>query len=490
MGKKKSMALMILLTIVIVVLCALTVFPAFSVPKTVVKWNPAVLQYDLGTDLGGSYYTYYYPQGVITETEYEALDEEKKESYSSHNGLYLSDEDKYNIFAGGEISEEFTAELQKAAKAIANRFAACGYSDYRVSIVDDFAIGVEIPSSDVNAATAMSRFALTGEMTLKKGGEVIEELKGEDAKVSDLIKGFSVKTQYDVAYVQVELTREGKEMIKDIKGSLSSSTDAQNATDSSSITSLDVVVGDTPMLQILSDYVGSNNVVKVPLAYDKDKDYVDMVAVLLETILEEGGDGFDIQFRTLLDGDIRSREVNENTLTAIYIALAVVIVALIAASIVKMGRFGVVNTYTTLSYLIVTGLCFAFISKGVFEITLGSILVFVMGLVLTTVLNVRVYDAIKKEFALGKTVESSVKGGYNKTLWSVVDIYAVLLLGALALLIGAAGLQTMALQAIICIVTGAFCNLLWGRAINFTFLSASKNKYQYFRFVREDDDDE
>ena len=112
------------------------------------------------------------------------------------------------------------------------------------------------------------------------------------------------------------------------------------------------------------------------------------------------------------------------------------------------------------------------------------------GLVLVNVLHGYVYNAIKAEFQLGKTVESSVKGGFRKTLWGIVDIYAVLLLGSLALLIGGAGLHTLALQAIICVVTGAFCSLLWGRVINYVFLSASKNKYKYFRFVREDDDDE
>ena len=71
-----------------------------------------------------------------------------------------------------------------------------------------------------------------------------------------------------------------------------------------------------------------------------------------------------------------------------------------------------------------------------------------------------------------------------------MDVYAVLVLGALALLIGGAGVYTLALQALICVITGAFCNLLWGRFINFTFLSASNDKYKYFRFVREDDDDE
>jgi preprotein translocase subunit SecD len=101
-----------------------------------------------------------------------------------------------------------------------------------------------------------------------------------------------------------------------------------------------------------------------------------------------------------------------------------------------------------------------------------------------------IYNAIKAEFNLGKTVESSVKGGYKKTLANVIDVYVVLVLGALALLIGGAGLQTIAFQALICVIAAAFINLVWARVINYIFLSASKNKYKYFRFVREDEDDE
>ena len=115
---------------------------------------------------------------------------------------------------------------------------------------------------------------------------------------------------------------------------------------------------------------------------------------------------------------------------------------------------------------------------------------FIIGLALTNVLNAYIYNAIKNETALGKTIGSSVKNGYSKTLIPIVDIYAVLLLGALALLIGTTGLATVAVQAIICVVAGAFCNLAWGRMLNVLFLSASKDKYKYFRLVREDEDDE
>ena len=96
MGKKKSVVLMTLLTIVIVVLTAITAFPAISLPgNSVKKWNPAVLQYDLGMDLGGGYYAYYYPEGVITETEYnnnllDKTEEEKAEyvvTYNANGGV-------------------------------------------------------------------------------------------------------------------------------------------------------------------------------------------------------------------------------------------------------------------------------------------------------------------------------------------------------------------------------------------------------------------
>ena len=222
----------------------------------------------------------------------------------------------------------------------------------------------------------------------------------------------------------------------------------------------------------------------------QNKAYVETFEILFESVLENGG--FDIKFQSLANSDIRTFKpvYGEKVLTLLYIALAVIIVALLVLPVVFMGRYGVVGLYSTLSYFIVTTICFAFITKGVFEITLGSMLIFLLGVVLINALHAYVYGAVKKEFSLGKTVESSVKGGYKKTLWTIVDIYVVLLLGSLAFLVGVAGMHTLALQALICVITGAFCSLLWARAINFIFLSASKNKFKYFRFVREDDDDD
>ena len=243
------------------------------------------------------------------------------------------------------------------------------------------------------------------------------------------------------------------------------------------------------MLNVYSDNVIDNNEIRVLMVEDVYKDYVETSQIFLSSALAME-EALDLEFSV---SAVRSFDAvyGENTLTLVYVALGILLLLVLALPIVFMNRFGVVSAYTSLSYLIITGMCFAFINKAVFEITLGSVLVFVAGLILVNVLQKTIYNAIKGEFQLGKTVESSVKTGYKKCLFPAVDLYAVLVLGALATaLIATAGLQVVALQALICFITGAFCNLLWTFAINFIFLSASKNKYKYFRFVREDDDDE
>ncbi len=487
MGKKKSIVLMVLLTIVIVVLCAITVVPSFTIPKTVKIWNPVVKQYDLGADLDGGYYAYYYPTGVISETEYKNLDSEDQAGYQNHKGLYLSkDADLGIITEEGTVSKDFEENFAKATAEITARYAEKGYSDYRIAVVDDYALAIRIPASEKteqqsafqNAYTTFGLFAETGALEIKKGDALVDEIAVDGYEVNEIIDEFSVYTKYEVAYIQVKFTSVGKDMIKAYK-------------DSTETDTLKITLGEETIMEInAAEHITTKNVVRYPVAMETEVGYVDTMVVLLNSALENGG--FDIEFKSVSNSEVRtySAVYGENTLTRIYIALAVVIVALIALSIVMMKGFGISSAYSTVSYLIITAMCYAFITGGVFEVTFGSIFVFVAGLVLVSVVDNYIFGAIKKEAMLGKTIESSVKGGYKKTIMTVVDVYAVLTLGALALLIGVAGVNTFALQALICIVSAAFCNLLWTRVINVMLLSASKDKYKYFGLVREDDDDE
>ena len=495
MGKKKSVVLMVLLTIVIVVLCALVAFPVVPLGE-INRWSPIAERYDFGADLGGGYYTYYYPQGVISETVYEenlsALKEagnqdeidEYEEAYKKFNGLYLStDVDDGVLNAAGEVTDTFKTEFEKLAKEVNARFEKKGYSTYRVAVVDDYSVRVEIPKSESQAGEVFSQFAKTGAVTIEKGGELVDELKEDGVTVSDLISGFSVATKYKATYLSVKFTSKGKAMVSRLKADLSESSAAGE-----SATTLDIKIGDEKVVSIYKDAIISGNGEARPMALDQTQGHrIETYSILLNSVLDNE---FEISFSDTNDVRVFSAIYGSVVVTLLYIALGVSLLAILVLPIVKMGRFGVVSMYGTLSYFIVTGICFKYITGGVFEFSLGTVLVFLAGLVLMNVLQWQLYGAVKNEFDLGKTVESSIKGGYKKTLWGVVDVYAVLLLAAIVLLFAGAGVFTMSLQAIICIVTGAFCNLLWLRGINYVLLSASKNKFKYFRFVREDDDDD
>ena len=503
MGKKKSVVLMTLLTIVIVVLCALIALPSFPISGTIYKWEPIATNYDFSADLGGGYYTYYYPNGVISGTEYaqnlaglendgeqEEIDEYKN-AYKQFGGLYLSTDVEDGVLdADGNVDETFAEQFDAFADEVAKRFEKKGYSDYRVAVVDNYSVRVEIPKSEANdqVMEVFGKLSMTGEVTLEIGDELVKEMKDDELTANDLIKSVSVGNRYKATYLKVQFTGKGKEMIRRVKSELSSQADQ-----SSEGKTLDIKVGGTTVASIYQDAITYNNAEARPMAVDQAQGgYIKTYSILLNSALNNPLE-LKMSTTSAVSGSnicIFAPVYGKNVVTLLYIALGAILLATLIVPVVMMGKFGVVSGYGTLSYFIVAGICFKYITGGVFEFSLGTVLVFLAGLAVMNVIQMQIYNRIKKEAETGRALEASIKDGYKKTLWGIVDVYAVLLIIAVVLLFAGAGLFTMALQAIICIVTGAFCNLLWLRAINYMLFSASKNHFKYFRVVRRIDDDE
>ena len=533
MGKKKSVVLITLLTIVIAALCVITAFPAFRLPWSANKkdsWNPAVLQFDVGRDFGDGYYTYYYPNGVISENEYEtdllgyqaAYDEavssgvqkdideaadaleEYKAAYAGVegvNGLYFSTDEDDGVLTQNDngtwsVSADFNVAFNKAVNEVKSRYAAKEYEYHSVAIVNDYVVRVELGAGEktetqsskepaANASQAFTLFNMFGEFTFMQDGAEVAALAG-DVTVKDLIKEIKLKTKQEVVFLQIEFTGAGKQMVSDFKNSES--------------TALDIAIGGEKMLSITSEYIGGDKI-SYPIAEQGDIRYAETIAIVLNSLKDTGviyiGDAdanmpIEFTFNALEPDSIRSfsNDYGKNVLYWVFGGLLLIMVALMVLSVVKMGKFGIVNVYTNLSYFIITALCFAFITEGVLEISAAAIMIFLFGLVMINAFHAYTYNAIKNEVMQGKTVQSAVKKGYKKTLWNVIDVYVVLFVAALSLLVGVANLHTLAIQSLICVISAAFCSLLWERGINYTLLSACKDKYKYFRFVREDDDDE
>ena len=215
-----------------------------------------------------------------------------------------------------------------------------------------------------------------------------------------------------------------------------------------------------------------------------------VMCTVLNSALNTGDTG--IVFKTVGNNDIgvNAPVYGDNVMTFMYVTVFSVLVLTLVLLIVKYKGFGVAVSYSVLTYFVIVTLCLALVTDAVFEVSVGTALFLVFGLIATAFLSSRVYNVVKTEFYAGKTVESSVKAGYKKTLMTTVDVCVLLFGGAIALLIGAAGLHTVAIQAVICFAAMAFSSLLWTRVLNYLLLSAAKDKCKYFGFVREDDDDE
>lgn len=176
--------------------------------------------------------------------------------------------------------------------------------------------------------------------------------------------------------------------------------------------------------------------------------------------------------------------------TLLYVAALIALAIAVVLPLFLYKGYGVAMAYGTMTYFVIVAFLYAYVTNAVFEISVGSAIAFIAGLALIFALNSRVYAKIKEEVSLGKTVDSSVKNAFRKTLLPAVDACVAAVLSSIAFLIGAAGLQIVAAQCLICFAAASFVCLIWTRVLNCMLVSAAKDKYAFYRLKREDDDDE
>lgn len=493
MGKKKSVVLLTLITIVIVVLCAVAVFPSFplSVFKedSVKTWNPVASLYDLDEELGGGYTARYYPTGVISKAEFDSNCisieeqepselEEYKSSYQKHGGVYLSKkEDDHVMKKDGEnyvVDPAFDAWFKETAELIGkNRFAKMQYSTINVSVCDDYVLEVNVPSSGASSS-ALQAFAYTGDLTVSDGSN---EYPGKTETAADYFTSFKLKTSGASAYIEIKATDLGSEKLKDFNENSSSS-------------QISFKIGDETLISPQGSYIynmDDGNTWQIGIT---NKEAANIFAIALNSALHFEGSSSFVFDQEKTEIATYDAVYGKNGKIMLYLAALIALAVAVILPIILYKGFGVAMAYGTMTYFLIVAYLYAFVTNAVFEVSAVSALLFAAGLALVFALNSRVYAKIKEEVSLGKTVDSSVKNAFKKTLLSAVDVCVIAVIGSVSFLIGGAALQTVAAQAVICFAAASFACLVWTRVLNHLLLSAAKDKYAFYRLKREDDDDE
>ena len=495
MGKKKSAALIILFTVVLVGLIFVSV-ASFPV-SAVYNYNSLLSVIDLSTDLGGGYTVVYYPEGIISQEEYSALEAEFEETqgtddattdpaqlYKKHGGIYLSVEDVCD--SEGAVTESFRNEFESAFRALQNRFEQKSYSSYSIKLEDDYTIRVDVPYTDESASTMFDMMAYSGRLYFSDSAESVSL-----ATKNILMEGTSEYIREagavaaNVGYsTYIRFTAAGREKFAEITSSL---LDSSSDSSSSSAT--------------MYIYMGENVLTSVQFstALDQDTVYISnssnpmtqgdaetLAAVINSALASENV--FSINLEALRVATV-APTLGDNAALIAAIVFGVLIVAMLVFFLVRYKGMGVAHMYGFLAYACVLVLCMAFIDA--IQLSVAGLIAIALSAAIMVFFNAYAFKNIRDEFATGKTLTASVKAGYKKSLAFTIDAHIVLLLLSAALCLISTGTMFYAgLIFVLGTVISAACTLAVTRFCLHVFLAQPKNKIAFCNLKREETEDE
>ncbi len=487
MGKVKSAVFTVLFTIVIAVLCAMCVVPTFTLPfnigGSVKEYNSVLNVMSLDGELGGGYYTVYYPEGVISSSEYDAEYSAKKEvsdelankyaeEYVKHGSLYL----EKDVTENGDADEDFKAEFETAVKVIVERYAELDLDALKIDVVDDYAIRVEVSSAVANPDELFSLMSSNGDFTLNHSSKTLPLLRPTNNYGMDTyFEKVEVKMSGDTPFVHLRLTKEGLEKYKNVTAVVMA--DEEDTT-------LNFKVGVVTVVSLSVTEEATERDLYIS-GYSDELSAKAVAAVLNSCISSD-----TIELELYADDTNAALSVyGDKVATFAYIAMGVVLLGLCVFSAVRYKGVGVAYVYGLLSYAICAIMCVSLIE--VINLSVAGVMAIMLGGIVFTFTNYYFYKRIKEEFEGGKRIASAVKDGYNKNYIPVIDVYAVLLVGALAMYLIGIGSVAMFGQIFgICALIAGLCSCVLTRFYFAMLMGNVKNQYKFCNFKREVIDDE
>lgn len=506
MGKVKSA---IITSILIAAILVLGLFAVIScdVPGSngVNTYNGFIGNIRLGSEFTGEAYTMLYPEGVISAEDYHLGENDKhdkeeddyKNKYVEYRGLYI-EKDKTE---DGKPTKEFVASVAKDAKILAQRFGKKNTSSFSVSVVDDCAVKITLPTSFSYAAyknfeedydssvrsDSLTNLSHTIQYLIPNGELAIKDGTGEDAesilsyketpKFYTYFKGASVYSMGGTHALRIKLTDDGFAKLN-------------SALVMSDASSAYLFIGDECLQLTLSTGSSLEDKTMMFTMSNNNKSYAEDLAIVLDSVInnniitnsfntDKAGSGTQIVTHTATFGRY----------AAVYLGviILVVILAALVGNIIKYKKLGIVCGLMTIVYALV--MVSALLVLNI-ELTMAGAFVLVLGLLLLSFSNVIVFERVRKEIEAGRTVQAAVKVGYKKTLSTLLDLHIILWVVSIIVALVCVG-ELAACGLIFLIASLASYVLYWfTRFMWYVLLSPAKDKFKFCGFKREAYDDE
>ena len=424
MNKKKSIALLVVISIVLVVLAVLT-FAQFRIPG-----------YKNGTKIYQSFL------GAV------ALDEDLEGGVA------------YELTLKDDITEEGEeVDPQEIVITLEKRLEALGYTGsivtaYRAKDTDNYSFRVEMRNSAA-AATDIGTVAAYGEIEFTDGnGNILfgdEELKSAKY-VSQTV---SATTSH---YVQLKFTDNGLKILEDAIDAAASSEDS-----SSTEFTLKITLGATELFSstLSKDYLADNSL----LITSSDETTARRLALQISS----GGLKYEYE---ISDALTVTPGLGENaaslTFWACFAAVIVIIIALGAISSVSVFFFIMMEI---IMLILVPGVTLNF--AGVIGI---------MAAVLLTVDSMAIImHRVREEYRNDKTVKAAIKTAYKRSILSILEIDCVLAVFSLLMFLICKGYAAnFAVTFGIGVVLSALITMFFSQLLVYMALPLFKEKSEKF----------
>ena len=500
MGKIKSAICLTLITLVIAVLCLICFVPFPVGSDGIHYFNPIINWAETSSDLGsyqygenaeyngGSFSIMLYPEGVISAKDYESncemLEEEDRAEYeekyvSNANGsLWL---EKEVVFDGDNVSDEFKESFKKRVDILKARFERLHSEGLLLQIVDEYSVRVTLPAGVDASLASFIYYAYMGNLEVSFGTSLTSATKvfpeaGRKVKpISEYMKGAGVRTINGTIYVALHFTKLGQELVANATSNAESSTGTLFFT----------VGGDQVIGLSVSSQINEKDLY---ISGSYTEDAAKIISTVIDTAIEFDS---DIELGHMELGELYQNQAGfgKNALMFLYIALGASLLAAAIAFLVRYHRLGFATIYSLVIFVLAMLLVVWAIPA--LSIGMGTVTAFVITAVALCVSNAIAYENARKEYALGKTMASSVKNGYKKCFWQLLEMHlAIAVIGVIIFLIGLSELSAFGLVLTLGGLFSGIASLAINRFMWYIMMPFSKNQGKFCHFKREEVDDE
>ena len=426
MSKTKSIVVTILASILILVVGFFT-FVSFPIPNSVKNYNSILSTVGRGIDISGGYYVVLTPTNTSTD--------------KSDNVV----EDAMNI--------------------LRTRLDKKGYTEAVISVQDGNKIRVEIPQVD-DADSVLKVIGQTGELTFEDNSGKVW-LTGEEH-----VKGAYVAqdTQNGGYLVVLQFTTKGQSKFAEATKAVLNSSDSTEDGKKLYIK----LGGETISSPKVSEVINSSTAQIT--GYETYEDAQNIAAVIDSGRLP-------ISYEVSESRSISSK-IGDDTINKSAIAGAVGLGVILILLIIIYGGMGLAATFSLLVYVLLYVIFLAII-PGV-QLTLPGIAGILLSIGMAVDANIVIFERVKEEYRLGKTVRASISQGYKRAFITVFDSNITTIFAALVLWLLCPGtIKGFAITLLVGIVLSLFCGVLVTRWFIRVFSPLASDERKFLKLKRE-----